>query len=404
MNSGVARGLMRGVIVAGVMAGLTLPARAQTNAGATTSELAAQEKEACCQNLKVIYAAIQAYEADHKDLPNWLSDLVPQYLPDANVLICPISRRTGKTESPPLADPNISTSYLFEFCPVNIPTGNRNAPVRTRREWKRRQMGLVGSGVPIVRCRLHNPVLNLAFDGRIYESTNFWEYLFTNRVSFAELTAPRLFADDAPASPRPAPSFPARDARARPGLIDLTRYYNAALTESWLGKTNGDLALLPEGLQTFAGVEFDVRGIVQAGSRALTEKRYPPQIKGIAVHQKCRRLHFLHAAGFGKASDEGTQVASYLVHFAGNQARLEIPIVYGREISDWRAPPEQAATPPELTVAWTANNAPPNGAGGSLRLFETTWTNLAPEAEVESIDFISSMGAPAPFLIAITAD
>ena len=33
------------------------------------------------KNLKVIYDAIQAFEADHHDLPNWLSDLVPQYLP-----------------------------------------------------------------------------------------------------------------------------------------------------------------------------------------------------------------------------------------------------------------------------------------------------------------------------------
>ena len=36
-------------------------------------------------------------------------------------------------------------------------------------------IGLVGSEVPIVRCLLHNPVLNLSFSGMIYESPLFWE-------------------------------------------------------------------------------------------------------------------------------------------------------------------------------------------------------------------------------------
>ena len=47
------------------------------------------EKDPCIKNLKAINEAIQACQADHKDLPNWLSDLVPQYLPDPNVLVCP---------------------------------------------------------------------------------------------------------------------------------------------------------------------------------------------------------------------------------------------------------------------------------------------------------------------------
>ena len=96
---------------------------------------AAEEKAACIKNLKVIYDAIQAFQADHRDLPNWLSDLVPQYLADANVLVCPVCRRTGQTEAPPLADPKLPSSYLFEFCPV--PLGRAR---RTRRP------GPAGSG------------------------------------------------------------------------------------------------------------------------------------------------------------------------------------------------------------------------------------------------------------------
>src|SRR5262245_25483306 len=60
---------------------------------AAVTDLAANEKEDCTKNLKVIYDGIEAYRKDHKDLPNWLSDLVPDYLPDANVLVCPVCRR-----------------------------------------------------------------------------------------------------------------------------------------------------------------------------------------------------------------------------------------------------------------------------------------------------------------------
>ena len=186
------------------MAGTVTAAEPASNASPQTapdlkaSNQAVEEKKGCSKNLRTIYNALQAFQADHRDLPNWLSDLVPQYLDDANVLICPVCRRTGQTEAPPLADPKLPSSYLFEFCPVPLGSLATNAPNRTRREWKRRQMGLVGSQVPVVRCRHHRPVLNLAFDGKIYESPPSWETLFTNRVSAADLTAVRLFADQRP--------------------------------------------------------------------------------------------------------------------------------------------------------------------------------------------------------------
>jgi hypothetical protein len=39
-----------------------------------------------------------------------------------------------------------------------------------------------------------------------------------------------------------------------------------------------------------------------------------------------------------------------------------------------------------------------------VRLFETTWTNIIPNAELESIDFVSKLSQPAPFLLAITIE
>src|SRR3974390_726369 len=97
-------------------------ASAQSNAlggfsnSATNTLQTAADAVQCRQNLKRIYAAIQAYRADKKQLPNWLSDLVPQYLDDVNVLTCPVTRRTGRINNYGLQDPKLPTSYLYEFC------------------------------------------------------------------------------------------------------------------------------------------------------------------------------------------------------------------------------------------------------------------------------------------------
>jgi hypothetical protein len=37
-------------------------------------------------------------------------------------------------------------------------------------------------------------------------------------------------------------------------------------------------------------------------------------------------------------------------------------------------------------------------------LFLTTWVNVAPDLEVDSIDYVSAMAVPAPFLIAISVE
>ena len=394
----------------GLLAGVALAAWGQPNPTGQTRSLAEQEKEACISNLKIIHTAIEAYQRDRKELPNWLSDLVPQYLPDMSTLICPVCRRTGQTEDPPLADPKLPCSYLYEFCPVPLVAAGTNGPTRTRREWKRRQMGLVGSIVPLVRCRHHTPVLNLAFDGKVYESPPMWEELVTNLVSAADLAPARMFADGAAQTTNAPPKGPTRkgfaprDPTARPELLDLTGDYNAGLNESWHGGKGNDLASLPNGLQTFAGVEFDVRGIIQLRSQSPSSTNFPPLIQGILVHRKCQRLHFLHAAGFGNLSDEGKLIGTYVVHFATSQGRVEIPIRYGHEVRNWHTAAAEPPAPKELEEAWRGQNAVSKSAGHSIRLFLTTWTNVAPNLEIASIDYVSNMALPAPFLIAITAD
>lgn len=372
------------------------------------SDLATQEKGECTKNLKTIYEAIEAYRNEHKNLPNWLSDLMPDYLPDANVLICPVCRRTGKTEKPPLADPHLASSYLFEFCPVRLGNSAPGNPSATRREWKERQMGVVGSIVPIVRCRQHQSPLNLAFDGRIYESPPSWEAMLTNMVDPRSLTSARMFAvAETRTETISAKSYPERDPMASPHLLDLTGFFNARLTDTWHGTQNAagnDLASLPLGSQTLNGVEYDLRGIVQLASKAPTSSRYPTKVAGIKVGQKLHQLHFLHSAAFGKPADEGKEIGAYILHFAGDQLRLEVPIVYGRDVRDWHYWPDEPEAPETLRMVWKGENKSTKAVKSYLRLFETTWTNIAPAVELESIDFVSTLSQPAPFLLAITTE
>lgn len=403
-----ARRIFMAAILAGLISYLTVPVRAQANATTVNSKRDTEEKNDCARNLKLIYAAIQAYKVDHRDLPNWLSDLVPQYLTDTSLLICPTCKRTGETETSALADPKVPSSYTYQFSPVPLAKN----PDWTWREWKRRQMGLIGSAVPLLRCQHHGAALNVSFDGRVYESDGPWESLLTNQVNLADLAPERIFANDAIRSVEAGgtvidlmpSSFPPRDSQAKPNLIDLTSYYNVHLTDSWISGTNNTLASLPVGTQTFADVMFDVRGVLQLAGKKDSTKHFPTQIKAIRVQQKCARLHFLQASAFGNLeNNDGREVGLYVAHLA-DKKELNIPIVYGRDLSDWFSKKRELPQETELTVAWVGDNPVSDRLGRRLRLFASTWVNPSPEVEIDNIDFISHADGAAPFLLAITAD
>jgi hypothetical protein len=389
-------------------AALPKEAGPQNDAVSLTPALAAEEKESCTRNLKVIYDAIQAYQFDHKDLPNWLSDLVPDYLTDGNVLICPVCRRTGRTENPPLADPKLACSYIFEFCPVTVGRALPGEPMHTRREWKRRQMGLVGSVVPVVRCRHHDPMLNLGFNGSIYESPAQWELMFTNRVRPSELSLAAIFSGRGTEEPSPTPAVSqsrqpvSQETPSAYRTLDLGRFCTSTLAESWQGKPGDDLASLPKGVQTFGGIEFDVRGVVQLKGKGPLA-RFPAEVKNIPVHQRCQHLYFLHAASVSGQAKDGEQIGSYLVHVPNSELNLEIPIVYGRSVRSWHQEPNEPEADKDLKVAWSGENASTRRNGKSIRLFVTAW-NLAPGVEIESLDFVSAKLNAAPFLLAISFD
>ena len=200
--------------------------------------------------------------------------------------------------------------------------------------------------------------------------------------------------------------IPARSTSARAGLIDLSRHYNAGLTETWLptgGATIGnDLSALPPGLQKFGGVEFDVRGVIQlsGGAAENSGAKFPRRVEPIAVRRSCRKIHFLHGAAWSALA--GTHIGSYVVRYANGESR-EIKIVFGQNVREWLAAPA-----PQLmtgaAVAWEGSNATSRALGLGVRLYQMTWANPLPGAEVREIDFKSTMENPAPFLLAVTVE
>jgi hypothetical protein len=216
---------------------------------------------------------------------------------------------------------------------------------------------------------------------------------------------PKLLLDAGPFSRQElAEKIPPRDANVPANLIDLTGYYNAPLTQNWhfvSGGRQSNLSELPLGLQRLAGVEFDVRGLIQTGHSWPDHLSYPERVDCIRIAQSCRRLHFLHAAIAG-GSHAGDKLGRYIVQYADGR-EVEIPIVAGNDLSDWWSQSNEEAL--KFVIAWQGNTPQAQKYGHSVRLFKSTWENPYPTMRLRQFDFIAddpSRGAP--FLVAVTAE
>jgi hypothetical protein len=187
-------------------------------------------------------------------------------------------------------------------------------------------------------------------------------------------------------------------------MVDLSKYYNAALNETWHkgGMSNNTLKDLPRGIQTFHGTSFDIRGIVQlSGQQAERELsvQFPEEVANITVQQKGQNVHFLHGCGW--QSPEGTSIGAFVIHYRNGEI-LSIPIVYGADVQDWWMS-EDFTSGSKPNVVWTGkNHSAPDGP--PIGVFKTTWVNPLPSIEIDHIDYQSAMMNSAPFLIAITVE
>jgi tetratricopeptide (TPR) repeat protein len=129
------------------------------------------EMKGCAANLRTIYEAIKKYERDKGKLPDWLSDLVPDYL-NKEALLCPDDPDYTTIWYP---DPKLPCSYSYEFSPARAGTQYTGGRDIGCREWKTQQLKFFGDVVPVVRCVHHSPELNVSWGGRVYMSGMRWE-------------------------------------------------------------------------------------------------------------------------------------------------------------------------------------------------------------------------------------
>jgi hypothetical protein len=118
------------------------------------------------EHLLTIWKALMEYKKAKGDLPNYLSDLVPRFLPDKSVLLSPAKQAglRGRT------DPKLPTSYVYEFRGDLFGSGPK-----TFHELKPYQVQEYGPIVPIVRCFAHGDTMNVTYGGDYFESPLFWE-------------------------------------------------------------------------------------------------------------------------------------------------------------------------------------------------------------------------------------
>jgi hypothetical protein len=212
--------------------------------------------------------------------------------------------------------------------------------------------------------------------------------------------------------PQPKPKMPAKPSKKIPSrvrgtdksMVDLSKYYNAALNETWHkgGMSNNTLKDLPRSIQVLDGTSFDIRGIVQlAGRQAERELsvKFPEEVANIKVQRKGQKIQFLHGCGW--QSPKGTSIGTFIIHYSNGESR-SVPIIYGVDVQDWWLS-EEFTSDSGPNIVWTGkNHSAPDGP--PIGICKMTWENPLPNIKIDHIDYKSAMMNSAPFLISITVE
>jgi hypothetical protein len=125
----------------------------------------AADKAKDIAQMKKIWEAIQAYKKAKGDVPKFLSDLVPDYLPDKKILVSPRGPE-GMLSNQSTADPNLPCTYAYDF----IGEGKNSL-----KEVRKKQMEEYGDIVPILRCFIYGKVISISYGGEVFETIYLWE-------------------------------------------------------------------------------------------------------------------------------------------------------------------------------------------------------------------------------------
>jgi hypothetical protein len=364
----------------------------------------------CEVNLARISDALRQYREKHNQFPNWLSDLVPEFIHNREVLVCPYVRATGRLfewrqKLNPQPGQDRLTYYYYEFCLEKYPRVAPTNSGKTYRDYKAAQRKLLGEVVPIVRCLAHSPVLNLACNGLVFEhlgtmdkpDMEYWEENFAHLYPHLLLQPDEAFAtlraSQPPHSEKAVPAMLIEGSR----ILDLSPYFNFILHDyPPAALPTNNLSALPKGLQKWDGVTFDVRGVIHLtrGSRNLP---FPSSVGDIVVTQACSKIHLLH--GFVFSEPPKGDLSRVAIRFDGGQEHSVVLSHTGRHAMPGRESPSRTDT-----LVWQAALEFKDLKVRTVCLYHTSTLNPHPDVPVANLNFSSAMTEAAPFLLAVTLE
>jgi hypothetical protein len=187
-------------------------------------------------------------------------------------------------------------------------------------------------------------------------------------------------------------------------FVDLSNFYNHVLDDDIHYKPGNDLKAVPHGVHEFAGVPFDVNGLIQLSgsiSKEKTKHDYPPAVKDIPVNLRGEKVHFLQCASWHDQPE--VKIGEYRLHYATGHTEI-IPIIYQVNVFDWWVLPDDSPDVSGAEIAWKGDNERTRDLDYFIQFYKYTWNNPLPGVEITSIDFISDGQESAPFLMAITVE
>ncbi|QJW98863.1 glycoside hydrolase family 2 TIM barrel-domain containing protein [Frigoriglobus tundricola] len=195
--------------------------------------------------------------------------------------------------------------------------------------------------------------------------------------------------------------------------LDLSQHATAFRDDKgWFGDKKFTFRDLPTGIQTMAGVPYDVYGFATSPVPTVVvldgpgvPGNLPKEVKGIPVNRKADAVFFLMAARIDRRRNpnevkNGTklELARFVVRYADGKVD-EVPVYAELQIENY--PQKTPAAVPGAQTAWTR---PYEGTDQSAVAYSLQWTNPRPDAEIKSIDLLPGKDkAGVPALLALTA-
>jgi eukaryotic-like serine/threonine-protein kinase len=212
----------------------------------------------------------------------------------------------------------------------------------------------------------------------------------------------------------PRTYWPNRPADAPATALDLTPFYNGLLEVAWAPVPSRDLlsqnfSALTAGLQTYSGLQFDVRGVIQLASDSPRWKAlFPTRVTGIPLLPTFRKIHLLHGA-LGPPGHE-SKIGECRIVFADDSA-ISFPFELGVNVlPSWIATREEMMTVPGAKLVWNqAKGIGYSPTAASTRqsfgaLYHLEFVNPHPEKQARTLELISNETTAAPFIVAVSIE